>query len=163
MRLFVSEEQKWELHGSRPDQFARSVQGQAPLGGLRPPGVRAPERPVAEADHAFTVERDTVEITAKHVVAAVIGLCVLIALIAAIASSSSGSGGSTPERPLNATEYAMQQAVSSFYGDNFNVLRDTCYANGATVTCHVENPYGYKFTLQGTLSADGTIDPQSLL
>lgn len=161
MRLFVSEEQKWELHGSRTDQFARSVQGQAPLGGLRPPGVPAPERHVAEADHAFTAERETVKITAKHVVAAVIGLCVLIALIAAIASSS--SGGSTPERPLNATEYAMQQAVYSFYGDNFNVLRDTCYTSGTTVTCHVENPYGYKFTLQGTLGADGTIDPESLL
>lgn len=158
--IVSDEPQKWELHGSRTDQFARAVQDQPVLGGLRRPGEPAPD-PQATDTNAVVAPPETFQLAQKHLVAGVLVLGALIALIAAIASSS---GGSTPQRPLNATEEEMQQALySRYYGKDFNVIRNSCSVVGAEVTCRVENPYGYRFTLKGMLSPDGTIDPESLL
>ena len=55
----------------------------------------------------------------------------------------------------------MSDGFYTLYGKDFKVIRGTCFVVGALVSCRVENPYGYRFTQEATLSPDGSIDPQS--
>ena len=55
----------------------------------------------------------------------------------------------------------MSDGFYTLYGKDFKVIRGTCFVVGALVSCRVENPYGFRFTQEATLSPEGSIDPQS--
>ena len=161
---FVSSERtEWELHGSRTDQFARTVREEPLLGGLREPGN--PTRrtqwqdPKPDEAHPPIAQPAPFSLTGRQIASGVIALIIVLSLIVAHASSSTGKSASEP--PLSPLEQNMSDGFYTLYGKDFKVIRGTCFVVGALVSCRVENPYGYRFTQEATLSPDGSIDPQS--
>jgi hypothetical protein len=72
-----------------------------------------------------------------------------------------------PATAPNPREEAMQQAAYIRWArhpraGDFEVVKGSCSAIADQVTCDIRNPYGYVFTQTGTISPDGTVDPESM-